>query len=393
MQMLVEVLRQLRGTAERHGAAFRSEGFTRMFAMLRRELDDEYFALVHAHLAQLKFRGGVVVSAALGDGGKGHDHVLRRPPARAGGWLRRMFAPAVPGYSFELAPRDDNGARALSELRDRGINLVANALAQSAEHVASFFAMLRTELAFYIGCLNLHDRLAALGGSRCFPRPEPAGSRLLAAEGLYDPCLALATGASVVGNALPADGRDLVFITGANQGGKSTFLRSVGVAQLMMQCGMFAPAQQLRAALCAGLFTHGKREEDTGMRSGKFDEEMRRMSDIADHVVPHAMVLFNESFAATNEREGSEVARQVVLALMERRIRVCFVTHQYRLSHGFVTPGQRSVLFLRAERGAGGARPFRISEGEPLPTSHGRDLYERIFAADVRGGAALQAVP
>jgi hypothetical protein len=51
------------------------------------------------------------------------------------------------------------------------------------------------------------------------------------------------------------------------------------------------------------------------------------------------------------------------------------------------------VLFLRAERGAGGARPFRISEGEPLSTSHGRDLYERIFAADARGGAALQAVP
>jgi hypothetical protein len=42
-------------------------------------------------------------------------------------------------------------ARALSELKDRGIHLVANAMAQSADHVLSFFEMLRTELAFYMG--------------------------------------------------------------------------------------------------------------------------------------------------------------------------------------------------------------------------------------------------
>ena len=40
------------------------------------------------------------------------------------------------------------------------------------------------------------------------------------------------------------------------------------------------------------------------MKSGKLDEELRRMSDIVDHVTPHSMILFNESFAATNEREG-----------------------------------------------------------------------------------------
>ena len=32
-----------------------------------------------------------------------------------------------------------------------------------------------------------------------------------------------------------ADSKDLVIITGANQGGKSTFLRSIGVSQLMMR--------------------------------------------------------------------------------------------------------------------------------------------------------------
>ena len=47
------------------------------------------------------------------------------------------------------------------------------------------------------------------------------------------------------------------------------------------------------------------------MERGKFDEELRRISEIVDHVASHSLILFNESFAATNEREGSEIARQI----------------------------------------------------------------------------------
>jgi DNA mismatch repair ATPase MutS len=54
-------------------------------------------------------------------------------------------------------------------------------------------------------------------------------------------------------------------ITGANQGGKSTFLRAMGQAQLMAQAGMFAPAQALSVSVCSGVFTHFKREEDATM--------------------------------------------------------------------------------------------------------------------------------
>ena len=50
----------------------------------------------------------------------------------------------------------------MSVLRDRGVGLAADALAKSAEHIESFFRMLQTELAFYVGCLNLHERLLEL---------------------------------------------------------------------------------------------------------------------------------------------------------------------------------------------------------------------------------------
>lgn len=170
-------------------------------------------------------------------------------------------------------------------------------------------------------------------------------------------------------------------ITGANQGGKSTFLRSIGLAQLMMQCGMFVGAGSFRSSVCDSLFTHYKREEDIAMKSGKLDEELSRMSDIVDHVTPGSLILFNESFAATNEREGSEIGRQIVAALVERRIRVVFVTHLYELARGFYGENRGTMLFLRAERGADGTRSFKLIEGEPLRTSFGEDLYHRIFDA------------
>ena len=115
------------------------------------------------------------------------------------------------------------------------------------------------------------------------------------------------------------------------------------------------------------------------MGSGKFDEELSRMSDIADHLRPSSLLLFNESFAATNEREGSEIARQIVSALLERQNKVFFVTHLYEFAHGFHERNLRNAIFLRAERKADGERTFKLVEGEPLETSYGQDLYSKIF--------------
>ncbi len=81
-----------------------------------------------------------------------------------------------------------------------------------------------------------------------------------------------------------------------------------------------------------GIFTHFIREEDAGMTSGRLDDELRRMSAIAGQIEPHCLMLFNESFAGTNEREGSEIGHQIVRALLDAQVKVFFVTHRLRAS-------------------------------------------------------------
>jgi DNA mismatch repair ATPase MutS len=197
-------------------------------------------------------------------------------------------------------------------------------------------------------------------------------------------CLALRVERPLVGNDIEGQGRRLVIITGANGGGKSTFLRSIGVAQMMLSSGMFVAADSLRAGVAPAVFTHFRREEDTGLERGKLGEELSRMDEIADRIGPGCLLLCNESFASTNEREGSEIAHQMIRAFTESRVAVCFVTHVYELARRCHAQGRPDALFLRAERREDGTRTFRLLPAEPLPTSFGQDLYSDIFG--VPGG-------
>jgi hypothetical protein len=392
LEMFCELLVELKHLADDSGARFQSPGFRTFFSMVQEELNDEYLASVRHHLARLRFRDGVLLSAELGQANEGTNYVLRKG-GNGRSWIDRILGRRPPAYSLALHPRDDAGARALGELRDRGINLVANAVARAADHVDGFFKALRLELAFYIGCLNLAEHLARLGAPVCLPAPVPAPERRHTFAGLYDVALALTLGRGIVGNDVEADDKSLVVITGANQGGKSTFLRSIGLAQLMMQGGMFVGAETFCANACRGLFTHFRREEDSHMQRGKLDEELARMSQIVENLRPDCLVLFNESFAATNEREGSEIARQITSALLDRRVKVFYVTHLYAFAKGFHERPRVEALFLRAERKAGQDRTFRLRPGEPLPTAYGKDVYDEVFGSDGQKAEATDTAP
>jgi MutS domain V len=399
LEIFVDVLRKLRGFADGHARRFRSEGFKGLLEMLSRELSEEYLRGVIALVGALKFEGGIPVVGQLGDGNRGCGYAVREPRGGAPGLIERIqeffgYPPQREGsYVFQLADRDESGFRALAEVRGHAVSRIAVILGQSSAHILSFLIMLRTELGFYIGCLNLHERLGARGESTTFPECSTAQEPTLVARGLYDVAMSLCSARHVVGNDVDAEHRALVVVTGANRGGKTTFLRSVGQAQIMMQCGLFVPAQVYRSDVRSAVFTHFKREEDASMKRGKLDEELSRMSALIDRMDARSIVLMNESFASTNEREGSELGRQVVRALREAGVKIFYVTHLYDLSQGLCRERSEEALFLRAERLDDGRRTFRVLPGEPMPTAYGHDLYSHIFAeTPVRSATARAAL-
>ena len=375
LQMFCDLLEKLRIIAQKDSARFHSEGMTHLFSMMQQELSADYLTEVRKHLKELKFTDGTLLSATLGDVNQSTGYVLRRQhDKRALRMIRWATAP-----SFTLHPRDDNGMNDLSGKIDCAIAQITNTLWKSALHVEQFFGLLKHELAFYIGCINLRDQLEKRGLAIAIPNVTASPKRILNGEGLYDCSLALIKTDEIVKNPLAADGRNLIIISGANQGGKSTFLRSLGQAQLMAQCGMFVCAASLNIDICTGVFSHFKREEDTKLESGKLDEELSRMSLIVDRLRPGSLLLCNESFSSTNEREGSEIHRQIVDALLECGVRVVSVSHMYEFVISYYQRKREDMLFLQPQRIENGERTFRLVSGVPTPTSYGDDIYRSVF--------------
>ena len=365
-----ETLQKLRQQADANLSKFRSVGFTSLFRDLREELPDSYLEKVRSQLTELSNQDGYLVSARLGSYLQGVDYVLHRREKKL---LNLDFMKA---QTYKLTDKD-MAAEDISARQDRAINQVTNALAQSAEHLSSFFDALRTELGFYVGCLNFMELMKGYGMPTCIPTLTENGIDSRSWVEMYDIALVFTKKSAVSGNELHSEHKMLYLITGANQGGKSTFLRSLGQAQLMAQSGMPVAAKEFTAPLRGSLYTHFKKEEDRYMKSGKLDEELERMSRIANNIRPGDMLFLNEAFAATNEREGSEIARQVTEALIQNRVEVFSVSHLHAYSTAF--KGRDEVQYLRAQRLEDGSRTFHILPGEPLETAFGEDLYKKIF--------------
>ena len=378
MRILFNALRDLRHIADFYSKQFKSEGFRSLLAMLRTEFSDEYIRNVENHLDELEFNNGVLATARLGMGNIGADYRLhkRREGRRD---VKRILSGKRDQYVFTIDPRDYNSSQSLSALRDKVIGNATLMLSESVSHVLGFFNDFRGELGFYIGCLNLHDQLNRNGLQFCMPLPYELNSNMFSFTGLYDISLALRLGGRIVANDLDARNRKLIIISGANRGGKSTFLRSIGLAQLMMQCGMFVAAGSYECEVSDGIFTHFKKEEDAEMRMGKLDEELKRFSDIVDHLNHGSMLLLNESFASTDNSNGAEIASQALGGLMEYGIKILFVTHNNEAADRFYRKNPADAEFLRAERKQDGSRTYRIIRGEPLKTSFAEDLYNSIF--------------
>lgn len=378
LEALHGVLKKLYLFAQQQQSSFQSDGLRGLCATLIDQLAPDYLAEMKRHLATLHFDNGLLFSARLGNGNTGKDFVTRYFMPERWSWLKEWLGDTPAHYRFSLDPRDESGARELSELRDEVLKDIAISTLQASTHVEAFFSMLRTELAFYISCLNLRKTLTQKNCPFCIPDIEVKPCTLEFND-LRDPSLSLTLDKPAIGNDLNAADTQLILITGANQGGKSTFLRSLGLSRLMLQAGMFVTATQYKADLRDGIFTHYRRREDKNLNSGKFDEELNRMNEIVEMLGHTPFLLFNESFAATNEREGSEVARQIINALTEAGGQVVFVTHMYALAEDFENQNTTSTCFLRADRDENGQRSFKILPGNAQTTSFGQDLYQQIF--------------
>ena len=281
-----------------------------------------------------------------------------------------------PDSHFEQL-KDLNQIREADMLKNTALATMMGFFSSFMEDVKNFFKQLQRQTAFYVGAANVARHARRFHLELCYPKVTERET--LAFENLYEITMAIYTRSTPVPNSIRTENKHLVIITGANQGGKSTFLRSMGVAQVMFQCGMFVAAQKYEAGLFRKVFTHFTRREDSEMNSGRLDEELGRMEQIINNITQDSVLYLNESFATTTEKEGSVIAHDIVKALYERKIRVMMVTHLLQFANECYEERPENAVFLAAERTEKGKRTYRILENKPEMTSYGLDLYEEMI--------------
>lgn len=240
-------------------------------------------------------------------------------------------------------------------------------------HLIRFMHDLDLELTFYLAAINLEGYLKYLNLEVTIPNVSDTYDY----EGLYDIAIGIKKHGEVVSNSHKSSSKMWV-ITGANQGGKTTYLRSLGQAYLFFQAGLYVPAHKMNLPIIENIFTHFDKEEDTNLESGKFDDELRRFDLMINKLKPNSLIMLNESFQSTDEHEGSKIGFEIIKAFRDSNVRVILVTHMYDLAT-LLKEEYEDSYFLRAERKDDGSRSFILKKADVLKTSFAKDLYNKIF--------------
>ena len=335
-------------------------------------------------------RPRIVMESGLEDGLKFSSLRLEEVSSRSEKFYKRgsakykfrEFKNSLTPDSFSTVG-DQNIDEQAQQLEFGIVSYIVEELKSELEEFRTFFDRLRFQSAFYLSTVQLKAQMERVGGEWCYP--EVCDRKDLKFEELRELVMSMEHHVTVVGNSMSLENKDLVIITGANQGGKSTFLRSIGIAQVMMQCGLPVMAKSFSSGIFPNLFVHFTRREDSEMNSGRLDEELKRMSGIIDRIGDGSLVLLNESFATTTEKEGSVIAYDIIRALRESGVKILTVTHLLSFARRMhdETEGRpdSGVQFLSAERKEDGRRTFRMIPHAPELTSFGLDLYEEIVGA------------
>ena len=116
-------------------------------------------------------------------------------------------------------------------------------------------------------------------------------------------------------------------VTGSNMSGKSTFIKSVALIQILAQMGCFVPATQASISICDRIFTRLSTDDKPESNLGTFSVEMTDMSVILQQATEKSLVIIDELGRGTSTKEGFSIALAMCEDLIEKGPRVLFATH------------------------------------------------------------------
>jgi DNA mismatch repair ATPase MutS len=235
---------------------------------------------------------------------------------------------------------------------------------------------IHNELRFYLRCHDYFEAVTSKGYGVAYPRVSDENSFEI--RSLYN--IALAGGSEenarvVTNNFVLRESSTGAWITGANQGGKTTFARSIGQIVYLALLGLPVPASSAKIPLFRGIFTHFSKEENAETNNGKLKEELLQIREkLGSMLGGRNLFILNELFSSTTTLDAYDMSQSLIERLESMHCTVLCVTHIPKLAKD-----RTNMISLGTdiEDDEEHTRTYRIIEKEPEPTAHAYDIAKK----------------
>ncbi len=194
---------------------------------------------------------------------------------------------------------------------------------------------LKSQVSTLIECYTLLDAYFAMAKATVanqwiIPEVVAQNELTLKASGMYHPLLP---------HPVPMDisfskEQNFLLLTGANMSGKSTLMRTLGIAALLAHTGMGVPAQAFRISFLNGIISNMHVQDNIVLGESYFMAEVMRMKITAQKLADcqYNLVLMDELFKGTNVHDAYECSMAVIDGLSDKQNNLMILsTHLYEL--------------------------------------------------------------
>lgn len=162
---------------------------------------------------------------------------------------------------------------------------------------------------------DVYHSVAQVANERHFVLPlvDSSMDQRLIYEGVFHPLVRNAKGNDHHMDSL----HNITFLTGANMAGKSTFMKSLGIALYLAHVGFPVPAKRFVFSPRDGIFTSINLPDNIAMGYSHFFAEVLRIKKVAQQLAEgrKLFVIFDEMFRGTNVKDAFEGTVEVVSRL------------------------------------------------------------------------------
>ena len=148
-----------------------------------------------------------------------------------------------------------------------------------------------------------------------YARVLPAISNIIDIKDVWHPTIKNGVPNSI----LLSEEKNVLFLTGANMAGKSTFMKSFGSAIYLSHMGFPVAARQMQISIRDGIYTSINVPDNLSMGYSHFYAEVLRVKKVAEEVSrgKNLVVIFDELFKGTNVKDAFDATVEVTKAFSE----------------------------------------------------------------------------